>query len=280
MPARRTLDFETADDGAIVARYGDVTLQTAFQPVFRFEKGRLSPVACEALLRVMRGTTPVLPDAWFSSLDMADFREIEPQLRRLHIRNARHLPPAQRRLFLNFDPRIPETRAGFDAVLHDLGSELRDAGISPADVICEITEAETDSPEILTHLTYELRARGFLIAVDDFGAHASRLGRVTALAPDIVKFDGNLVRRLLATRAGFGTLATLVARFRDDGIHSVLEGLEALWEVSLAEEAGTAMVQGFVLAAPRLAGPDLPAWLSQYQVPRHTTNVHLAKRYI
>ncbi|WP_158284723.1 EAL domain-containing protein [Oricola cellulosilytica] len=279
MPATRTFDFETADDGAIVARHGDVTLRTAFQPVFRFQNGRLSPVACEALLRVMRGTTPVLTDAWFSSLDMPEFRQIEPELRRLHIRNARHLPPGQQRLFLNFDPRIPESGSGFDAILRELGSELRDAGISPADVVCEITEAHTDRTEILTHLSYELRARGFLIAVDDFGAHASRLGRVTALAPDIVKFDGNLVQRLLATRAGFGTLATLVARFRDDGIHSVLEGLEALWQVGLAEKADAAMVQGYVLAAPRLAGPDLPAWLGQYHVPRHSTNVQLAKRY-
>ena len=258
------LHIEKSDDGTFFARYDACILRTAFQPIFRFDKDHLVPIACEALLRVTRDGIPVLTDAFFGSLDSDALRALEPRLRHLHIRNARHLPADQRRLFLNFDPRVPEDPARLEIELRDLGAELRDAGISPSDVVCEITEAETQSDAALKHFAYELRARGYHVAVDDFGAHASRPQRVAALTPDIVKFDGSLVKRLLGTDAGVGTLRVMIAQFRRDGIQCVLEGLEALWEVGIAETTGATMLQGYVLAAPRLAGPDLAAWMTQY----------------
>lgn len=275
------LQIEQRDNGSFIARHDDFLLQTAFQPIFRFENGRLVPIACEALLRVSRNDVPVLTDAFFSALDPAAFRSLEPQLRTLHIRNARNLPADLRRLFLNFDPRVAEEPGRFESDLRELGAELRATGISPADVVCEITEAETASNESLTRFSYELRARGYLVAVDDFGANASRMQRVRALAPDIVKFDGALVKRLMSTDAGVGTLRVLTERFHGDGIQCVLEGLEALWEITLAESTGAAMVQGYVLAAPRLAGPDLAAWISQYKPApkRETAGERLVKTF-
>ncbi|MFZ2101894.1 MAG: EAL domain-containing protein [Oricola sp.] len=273
------LRIEQREGDAFAASYGDFTLRTAFQPIFRFGNGRLVPVACEALLRVTRDATPVLTDSFFTSLDPQAFLELEPELRRLHIRNARFLPADMRRLFLNFDPRIPEDPSRFESNLRILGAELRDAGISPADVVCEITEAETQSNDTLTHFAYELRARGYTIAVDDFGARASRLQRVNALAPDIVKFDGALVKRLISTPAGTGTLRMLIERFNRDGIHCILEGMEALWEVGVAESTGASMVQGYALAAPRLAGPDLAAWLGQYRAPVEQPEIRLVKTF-
>lgn len=271
--------MEKDADGIWTAEHDGFVLSTAFQPIFRFEHGRLAPVACEALLRVSRGDSPVLTDAFFAALDRDDFTTIEPEIRRLHIRNAAFVPQSERRLFLNLDPRIPEHPARFEQVLRDLGQELRQAEISPADIVCEITEAETANNAALTHFTYELRARGYMIAVDDFGAHASKPARVEAIAPDIVKFDGRLVRRLLETRSGEATLRLMVSRFREDGIHSVLEGVEALWELGPAENTGAAMVQGYALAAPRLAGPQFGAWLAQYRPQPEVPAGQLVKTY-
>ena len=265
--------------GVWTAEYGEFLLGTAFQPIFRFENGRLTPVACEALLRVTRGANPVLTDAFFSVLDTEAFIALEPELRRLHIRNAVHVPSPERRLFLNFDPRIPEHPERFERVLRDLGDELRAAGISPADIVCEITEAETQNKAALTHFTYELRARGYMVAVDDFGAHASRPDRVAAIAPDIVKFDGKLVKRMLETPSGIATLRLMVQQFDREGITSVLEGLEALWELGPAESTGAALVQGYALAAPRLAGPQFGAWLAQYRPQPETPAVRLVKTF-
>lgn len=271
------LQIERRDGGAFVARHAGFVLQTAFQPVFRFEKGRLVPIACEALLRVTRDDVPIVNDAFFSGLGANDFLALEPQLRTLHVRNALNLPSGQRRLFLNFDPRIAENASRFGPDLRELGEELRATGLSPADIVCEITEAETVDNEALKRFVWELRARGYLVAVDDFGARASRMERVRMLTPDIVKFDNRLVKRLMSTDSGVGTLRVLVERFRRNGIQCVLEGLEALWEIGLAESTGATMVQGFVLAAPRLAGPDLAAWIAQYRPARDGDGIRLAR---
>jgi EAL domain-containing protein (putative c-di-GMP-specific phosphodiesterase class I) len=82
----------------------------------------------------------------------------------------------------------------------------------------------------------------------------------------------------MATEAGVAALRMLISRFRKDGIVCILEGLEALWEVGVAETTGAVMVQGFVLAAPRLAGPDLAAWIAQYRPLPEEPVVRAAKR--
>ena len=74
-----------------------------------------------------------------------------------------------------------------------------------------------------------MRARGYRIAVDDFGAQASRLQRVAALAPDIVKFDGALVKRLMATEAG--VRAAMLAATGYSGPVELFEGKEGVFEV-------------------------------------------------
>lgn len=275
------LVLERLEDGTCVGHFDGVVLQSAFQPIFRFEGERLVPIACEALLRVSRDGVPVLNDAFFSMLAPEAYRALEPNLHCLHIRNAHFLPRDMRRLFLNFDPGNLDDPAGFEVCLHQLGAELRAAGISPADVVCEITEAETRSKAALTHFTYELRARGYLVAIDDYGSNASRMDRVAALAPDIVKFDGPLVRRMMETSAGAASLRMLVQRFRKEGIQCVLEGLENLWQVHLAETTDASMVQGFALAAPRHAGPDLPAWLARFRPrpPEAGSTTRLVKRF-
>ena len=279
MTARPDMRMDRDASGIWTAERDGFVLRTAFQPIFRFEKGRLAPIACEALLRVTRDGNPVLTDAFFRTLGKSAFCALEPELRRLHIRNAVHIPQSERRLFLNLDPRIPEHPARFGQVLRDIGDELRAIGMSPSDVVCEITEAETDNDAALTHFTYELRARGYMVAVDDYGARASKPARVAAIAPDIVKFDGALVRRLLETRSGEATLRLMVSRFRSDGIHSVLEGVEALQDIGPAETTGAAMIQGYALAAPRLAGPEFATWLAQYRPRPETPAAQLVKSF-
>jgi EAL domain-containing protein (putative c-di-GMP-specific phosphodiesterase class I) len=77
--------------------------------------------------------------------------------------------------------------------------------------------------------------------------------RITRLQPDIVKFDGALMQRLMETAAGYGLLTAMVSTFSREGILTVFEGVENHEQVELAERSGVAMVQGFALARPELA---------------------------
>ncbi len=241
------------DDGAHVAVDEAVLVRSAFQPIFRVRGDRLQPVAFEALARPSRAGAAILAGHYFSTLSGERLERIETLLRQLHLRNAGTLPGRMRRLFLNFHPAGIDGPAKVEQALHVLGNDLRAAGISPADLVCEITEHEQRSPETLKHLVYALRSRGYRVAVDDFGAAFADTNRVAQLTPDIVKIDGRLVRRHLSSSEGFSELSRVVAAFARQGISSVLEGLETFAQVERARQTGAQFLQGYALGVPKIA---------------------------
>jgi EAL domain-containing protein (putative c-di-GMP-specific phosphodiesterase class I) len=130
---------------------------------------------------------------------------------------------------------------------------LSGAGIDPRRVVCEVTERETISQQALFALVAALRASGFRIAVDDYGADNSDMGRIRDIHPDIVKFDAAWIAQLMESGPGYALLERMVSTFAGQGIRVVFEGIEQGWQVELAEKSGTAMVQGYALARPELA---------------------------
>ena len=130
---------------------------------------------------------------------------------------------------------------------------LHEAGIDPRRIVCEVTEQKSTSQEALFGFVEALRANGFRIAVDDYGADDSDINRIKELGPISSNStpldhaaDGIRPRLRAADRHG--------RRFsREQGIHTVFEGIEEGWQLELAEQSGASMVQGFVLARPELA---------------------------
>ena len=183
------------EDGTLSAVDGMVLVRSAFQPVFRCQGERIVPVAFEALARPFRGDVPLLPESYFGQIAPGELRSVEALIRHIHVQNAKSLPHGAKRLFLNFHPAAVNAPATFEPALAALGEDLRQADISPRDLVCEFTEHEATAPDALRHFVYALRARGFLIAVDDFGAAFSDPDRIARLTPDIVKLDGALARR-------------------------------------------------------------------------------------
>lgn len=261
LPERQTT---VNDDGTVSAIDGMVLVHSAFQPVFRHFEGRLYPVAFEALARPFRGEIPLLPDSYFGHIPPAELRDVEGLIRHIHVRNARHLPHNAKRLFLNFHPAGMGSPGTFEADLNALGEDLRQAGISPRDLVCEFTEQREQSDSDLKHFVYALRARGFLIAVDDFGAAFSDPARVARLTPDIVKIDGAVVRRLLDSEDGFEELRRFIETFRAQGIRCVLEGIENLRQVELARRTGAHFLQGYGLAGPQTAPGHFDQLMTAY----------------
>lgn len=253
------------DDGTLAAVDGLFVVKTAFQPIFRNQAGTVLPVAFEALARPFRNGVPVLPGQYFANLTGEDLSRTEALLRHLHVQNARALPHPAKRLFINFHPAALTSQGTFETTLDALGEDVRQAGIAPPDLICEFTEQREQSEEALRHFVYALRARGYLIAVDDFGADFSDPERIARLTPDIVKIDGAVVRRHLSSQDGFDELKRIVDMFRRDGIRSVLEGLENARQVELALRTGAALLQGFALGGPQLAPGHFDRIMAAYR---------------
>ncbi|RUZ95304.1 EAL domain-containing protein, partial [Mesorhizobium sp. M7A.F.Ca.CA.002.05.1.1] len=192
---------------------------------------------------------------------------IEALTRTLHLLNAGACLPREASIFVNFDPSVFTERAVADAALREMRLVLHEAGIDPRRVVCEVTEQRSASQEALHGFVAALRANGFRIAVDDYGADDSDINRVKELKPDIVKFDAYWITQLMESGAGFALLTTMVKNFEEQGIHTVFEGIEEGWQLELAEKSGASMVQGFVLARPELAPTSFGVFDKARQAP-------------
>jgi EAL domain-containing protein (putative c-di-GMP-specific phosphodiesterase class I) len=241
------------DDGTAKGIWGVFELRTAFQPIFAFDGGKLRVAAFEGLIRPFRDGEPLSPGAFFGVMPAADRFHVETLMRTLHLLNAGACLDPSASIFVNFDPSLFSDRGLAETVLRDMRLVLHEANIHPGRVVCEVTEQKSHSNRLLGGFVEALRAHGLRIAVDDYGAEDSDIGRIEALRPDIVKFDARWMNRLMATRPGFALLRTMVRQFEESGIHTVFEGIEESWQLELAEKSGATMVQGFALARPELA---------------------------
>ncbi|MBZ9742865.1 MULTISPECIES: EAL domain-containing protein [unclassified Mesorhizobium] len=241
------------DDGTSSGVWGIYTLQSAFQPIFAFNEGKLSVAAFEGLIRPFRDGEPQSPMSFFSTCPAADRLHVEALTRTLHLLNAGACLPHEASVFVNFDPSVFTERAVADSALRDMRLVLHEAGIDPGRVVCEVTEQRSASQETLHGFVAALRANGFRIAVDDYGADDSDINRIKELKPDIVKFDAQWITQLMESGPGFALLTSMVRSFGDQGIRTVFEGIEEGWQLELAERSGASMVQGYVLARPELA---------------------------
>ncbi|MDN2580706.1 EAL domain-containing protein [Aquibium sp. ELW1220] len=241
------------DDGTSTGVWGIHVLKSAFQPIFAFEAGRLRIAAYEGLIRAFRDGEPVSPGSFFHGVPAVDRFHVETLTRTLHLLNAGACLDPEALLFVNFDPSLFSDRAVAEVALRDTRLVMHEAGIQPARIVCEMTEQKTGSRATLHLFVGMLRAHGFRIAVDDYGADDSDISRIDDLRPDIVKFDAKWISRLMLSGPGFALLRTMVSTFRERGIATVFEGIEETWQLEIAERCGASMVQGFVLARPELA---------------------------
>ena len=249
------------------AALGPALLRTAFQPLFVFENERLVPVAAEALVRPLVAGRPATPGRLFRGLSTEGLVRLEAALRRLHVLNAACLPAGARRLFVNLHPKAIVSQSALEQALDTMGADLRTAGLSPRDLVVEITEQQETSREMLLHAVWAMRARGFLVAVDDFGTAFADPDRVRRLVPDIVKVEGAAVRAMMRTPEGFSILCRTIDNFAASGIRTVLEGIETMRQVELAHLAGPVVLQGYALARPHLVPLGNAPWTARPPAP-------------
>jgi len=127
---------------------------------------------------------------------------------------------------------------------------LQGSGLDPRRLVVEVTETIADQPAVAERLT-RLRALGVRVAIDDFGAGYSSLGRLRKLPLDLVKLDRSFVREL----DGEDERARLVVRAavelaRGLGASVVAEGVERESQAGSARAAGCSYMQGFLYGRP------------------------------
>jgi len=258
--------FIEDERGALTSSYGPFVLKTAFQPIFsRDRDGHFALEAYEALIRPFRGHQPASPGEFFASVDPDDALFVDALCRELHILNMGKFGRKSATLYVNFNPDLFKLGVDVEKEVSRMVEACGQAKIRPSRVVSEITEQGGEETTLMS-LVEHLRACRFKIAVDDYGADESDLQRVDRVQPDVIKFDAAWVRRFSETTAGIGLLRMMVEKFQKRNIDCLFEGLEEEHQLSLCEDIGVNLMQGYALARPEIAPTDFDIRFPERQV--------------
>ncbi len=227
-------------------------LAMVVQPIVDVRDGTIH--AYEALARFDQRLGDGSPLAWFALAEELGERDA---LERACLAGALELfvgRPAGTSLSVNLSVPVLLDEPTM-SMLHDAGGS-RQKGLEG--LIIEITEETlVDGDMQLSSAIEPLRARGVQLAVDDMGAGYSGLRQITSVHPGYLKLDRSLVTGIDSDTERAALVAALAGYSRQVGCLLLAEGVETEAELREVRRLGVPLVQGFYLARPGPAWPEL-----------------------
>jgi len=239
--------IDRSGSGRAGAHYAGCRLDSHYQPIVSLSHQRM--VGCEALLRVSRDGQSIAPPRLLEQArDSSELVLLDRLARALHVLN--RPADANQWLFLNVHPEVFVSTLANSRYTADL---LAQEGIAPAQVVIEVLEDAIRDEALFAEKVAQMRAAGFLIALDDFGAGHSNFDRVWTIQPDIVKLDRSFALRVEFDAGARRVLPRIVNLLHEAGSLVLLEGIETPVQAQIALDADIDFVQGYHFARP---GPD------------------------
>lgn len=122
----------------------------------------------------------------------------------------------------------------------------------PHDVIeLELTEsAFFDDKEMILNTVAKLRAYGFMVSMDDFGAGYSSLNSLKELQLDVLKIDADFFRGDHVKERGMLIVSEVINLAKKLNMKIVAEGIESREQVEFLTEQECDLIQGYFYAKP------------------------------
>ncbi len=139
-----------------------------------------------------------------------------------------------------------------DPTLPTYLENLRERYSLPAHVLrLEVTEsAYTDQPEELIRVVTDLRNRGFIVEMDDFGSGYSSLNMLRNLPVDILKLDMGFLRNENSSEHDAVILNSVIRMAHGLDIPVIAEGVETIEQAEMLKAMGCRLMQGYFFAKP------------------------------
>lgn len=239
-------------------------LEVHYQPIVNLAGGGI--VGVEALIRWRTEDDQLIGPGGF--LDVAEEAGLMPQIGRFVMKRAAKLgaefAAAGRELTVsvNVDGQDLADPGFVERTL----STLTATGMSPYNLLLEITESAVHNTEASLPLLRDLRAEGIRIGLDDFGTGFSSLAHLRELPIDVVKVDRSFVADLIDDNVTKAVTASLVSLCGALGLKVVLEGIETTEHASAVEKIGGTMAQGYLFYRP-MPEEDLKKLLGLKRTP-------------
>jgi len=145
-----------------------------------------------------------------------------------------------------------------------LEKELLTSGVSPQNLILEVTESKLmkDYSLVLDMLT-RLRLRRVNLSIDDFGTGHSSMTQLRDIPFNELKIDRGFVHSACENATLHGIFDGSIRLAKNLGIKTVAEGVENEADWSFLDGSGCDLAQGFFIGKPMRAA-ELCEWKTQW----------------
>jgi diguanylate cyclase (GGDEF)-like protein len=224
-------------------------LELHHQPVWSLETDEIFGVECLVRWR----------DGEHGLVSPADFVPVAEQTGVIHAMGAWVLAEAcdtMRRwgalgLQPNFGVNVSPAQLTRPGLCEEVHAQLRRTGLSADRLLLELTESAWMIDATRVHPQLDaMRASGLKLAIDDFGAGHSSLGRLADLPVSVLKIDRALLRGVPERATAVAVLRAAVQLGGAVGCDVVAEGVETEEQREHLRGAGVHLGQGFLMARP------------------------------
>lgn len=137
----------------------------------------------------------------------------------------------------------------------------KEYGFPVEQIIFEVTEGErVEDHAHLRGIVQDYQRRGFLTAIDDFGAGYSGLNLLAEMQTDLLKLDMALIRDIHQSRPRQAIVKGIVQVCRELGIRVIAEGIEQASELDTLRGFGIDLYQGYYFARPTFEAVPPVQW--------------------
>ncbi|RMH28566.1 MAG: EAL domain-containing protein [Planctomycetota bacterium] len=273
----QVVEFDTAMHEAMLERLaledemrsaiGDGQFVLHFQPIVNLETG--IPISAESLVRWIH------PNRGFIS--PAKFIPIAEESNQIHLLGEWVLREACRQL-VEWRTR-GAVRPGFTLCVNVSKAQLLmpgfvdqvetivdAAGLTPRDMKLEVTETTiVDNRSDIADVLNDLRKRGFVVMMDDFGTGHSSLSGLHSLPIDELKIDQSFIRHNEANREIIAITSSIVALADHLALRTVGEGVESINHVAMLQDIGCHYGQGYFFSKP-LPADEFETWYRSREI--------------
>ena len=149
---------------------------------------------------------------------------------------------------------------GYRPWLNLLTRALTDSPRLGANLILEINEESAlQVPDVLKPFMAEMREKGVVFALDDFGAGTTSLLLLEEMDFEIAKIDGSLVKNIDRSDQHKPAVRAAIAMAQELGMYVVAEAVETEGEATWLRDAGVGCLQGYLFGPPTVT-PDFRAF--------------------
>ncbi len=226
-----------------------------YQPIVPIGENTCEREHFELMLRLRDESNSLITPAEF--IPAAERYNVMPSIDRWVVRRALDTVVHQGRTGVTpytVAVNLSGTSLNDERFLDFLIGELNSRQLTPGAICFEITEtAAIANLGNVVHFMRELKTRGCLFALDDFGSGLSSFLYLKTLPVDYLKIDGQFIENVTRDPIDRSMVAAISQVGKSMGIHTIAERVESVEAIQELGRLGIGFAQGFHIAAPRPA---------------------------